>query len=77
MNKLLVISRKPGEAFVIGSDVIVKILKIEGSEVKIGISAPQHVKIYRWEIYEKVLQENKLASQTSPENVKDLREVIK
>ncbi|AEH51147.1 carbon storage regulator, CsrA [Pseudothermotoga thermarum DSM 5069] len=74
---MLVISRKPGEAFVIGSDVIVKILKIEGSEVKIGISAPQHVKIYRWEIYEKVLQENKLASQTSPENVKDLREVIK
>lgn len=70
---LLVISRKIGESFMIGDDVEVKILKMEGTEVKIGISAPLHVKIYRSEIYQRIVQENKIAAQT---NIESLRGVI-
>lgn len=61
---MLVLSRKPGESFIIGSEIEVKVLRIEGSEVKIGISAPSSVKVYRMEIYEKVVEENRRAALT-------------
>lgn len=64
VNSLLVLSRKPGESFVIGGEIEVKVLRIEGSEVKIGISAPSSVKVYRMEIYEKVVEENRRAALT-------------
>lgn len=67
---LLVISRKIGESFMIGDDVEVKILKMEGTEVKIGINAPLHVKIYRSEIYQRIIQENKIAAQANIESLK-------
>ncbi|WP_407635795.1 carbon storage regulator CsrA [Pseudothermotoga lettingae] len=67
------ISRKSGESFMIGDSIEVKILRIEGSEVKIGISAPSHVKIYRAEIYQKIVKENKMAVQV---DIVDLSEVI-
>ncbi len=67
---LLVISRKIGESFMVGDDIEIKILKIEGAEVKIGISAPLYVKIYRSEIYQKIVQENKIAAQTNVDNLK-------
>ncbi|ABV33235.1 carbon storage regulator, CsrA [Pseudothermotoga lettingae TMO] len=70
---MLVISRKSGESFMIGDSIEVKILRIEGSEVKIGISAPSHVKIYRAEIYQKIVKENKMAVQV---DIVDLSEVI-
>ncbi|WP_288047622.1 carbon storage regulator CsrA [Pseudothermotoga sp.] len=70
---MLVISRKSGESFMIGDNIEVKILRIEGSEVKIGISAPSHVKIYRAEIYQKIVKENKMAVQA---DIVDLSEVI-
>lgn len=67
---LLVISRKIGESFMIGDEIEVRILKIEGAEVKIGINAPLHVKIYRSEIYDKIVQENKIAAQVNVQNLK-------
>ena len=38
-------SRKPGEAIRIGEAVVVKVLKVEGGKVQLGIDAPQDVKI--------------------------------
>jgi len=67
---LLVISRKAGESFLVGNEVEVKILKIEGNEVKIGITAPLYVKIYRSEIYQRIVEENKTAAQVDVENLK-------
>ncbi|HOJ87403.1 MAG TPA: carbon storage regulator CsrA [Pseudothermotoga sp.] len=66
---MLVISRKVGESFMIGDEIEVRILKIEGTEVKIGIGAPLHVKIYRSEIYQKIVQENKAAAEVNVDNL--------
>lgn len=46
---MLILKRKPGEAFSIG-DSIVRVLSIDGLQVKIGIEAPSHVKILRTEL---------------------------
>lgn len=72
---MLVISRKVGESFMVGDEIEIKILKIEGGEVKVGISAPLRVKIYRTEIYQKIVEANLLAAQSSIENIKEVIEV--
>jgi len=70
---VLVFSRKAGESFIIGDEIEVVVLKIEGSEVKIGISAPKHVKIYRTEIYKRIVEENLKASGASVDSLKGVK----
>lgn len=50
----LVITRRVGEMFYVGDDVQVRVLAISGSQVRIGITAPEDVEIYREEIYLKI-----------------------
>lgn len=47
---MLVIKRYSGQSFFIGDDVEVKVLGIEGKQVKLGISAPKEVVILRQEL---------------------------
>ncbi|HBT39698.1 MAG: Carbon storage regulator-like protein [Thermotoga sp. 50_1627] len=70
---MLVLTRKVGESFIIGDEIEVVVLKIEGSEVKIGISAPRHVKIYRTEIYKRIVEENLRASSVSVDSLKGVK----
>lgn len=66
---MLVLTRKVGEGIVIGDDVIIKVVEVKGGSVRIGIDAPKDRKIYRQQIYEKIMQENREASQW---NITDL-----
>ncbi|WP_077301279.1 carbon storage regulator CsrA [Virgibacillus pantothenticus] len=59
---MLVLTRKRNEAIQIGEDIEVKVLGIEGDQVKIGISAPSSVDIYRKEIYLDIMHENNQAA---------------
>ncbi|NBJ69601.1 MULTISPECIES: carbon storage regulator CsrA [Clostridia] len=58
---MLVLTRKRNEAIQIGEAIEVKLLGIEGDQVKIGISAPSSVDIYRKEIYLDIMHENNQA----------------
>ena len=60
---MLVLTRKPGEGFVIGDDITIKIVEMKGGGVRIGIEAPQDKKIYRQEIYDRITMENRTAAQ--------------
>jgi len=55
---MLVLGRRRNESIIIGEDVVITILAIEGERVKIGIDAPSDVSILRQELYEAVKQEN-------------------
>lgn len=55
---MLALTRKKGEALVINNNVEVTILEIRGDQVKIGISAPKDVSIYRKEVYLQIQKEN-------------------
>lgn len=44
---MLVLSRKTGEEVRIGDDIVVKVTRVQGGRVRIGIEAPQHVAITR------------------------------
>ncbi len=59
---MLVLTRKIGEGIVIGDDVTITVVETKGGNVRIGIDAPQSKKIYRQEIYNRIVEENKGAS---------------
>lgn len=47
---MLVLSRKINEDIVISDNIVVRVLRVRGDKVRIGIEAPQHVKIIRSEL---------------------------
>ncbi len=59
---MLVLTRKLGEGIVIGDDVTITVVEMKGGNVRIGIDAPRSKKIYRQEIYNKIVEENRDAS---------------
>ena len=58
---MLALSRKKGEALVINNNIEVTILEVKGDQIKLGISAPREVPVYRKEVYEQIQQANKEA----------------
>jgi carbon storage regulator CsrA len=46
---MLVLSRKPAEAIRIGDDILIKVIAIRGGQVKLGIEAPQGIRVMRTE----------------------------
>lgn len=58
---MLALSRKQGESIVIGNNIEITVLEAKGDQVKIGISAPKSVPVYRKEIYEQIQEENREA----------------
>ena len=59
---MLALSRKKTESFVINNDIEVTVLEIKGDQVKIGITAPKSVPVYRKEVYAQIKDANKAAS---------------
>lgn len=60
---MLALARKTNQSIMIGNDIEITLLEIKGDQVKIGISAPKAVPIYRKEIYAQIQEENKNAVQ--------------
>lgn len=58
---MLALSRKKNEALVINNDIEITVLDIRGDQVKIGISAPKEVPVYRKEVYLQIQEANKEA----------------
>ncbi len=56
---MLALSRKLNESIIINNNVEITILEIKGDQVKIGITAPKSVPIYRKEIYLQIQEANK------------------
>ena len=70
---MLALSRKKNEALVINNDIEITVLDIRGDQVKIGISAPKEVPVYRKEVYLQIQEANKEAMNTDNlEALKDL-----
>ena len=62
VNNMLAFSRKKEEAIVINNDIEITIIEIKGDQVKLGISAPKSVPIYRKEVYAQIQEANKEAA---------------
>jgi carbon storage regulator len=63
---MLVLGRKTDESLIVGSDIVITILGIEGDRVKVGINAPKHITILRSEVRDRQLRAAEGASEPTP-----------
>ena len=63
---MLALTRKIGEKIIIDDNIEVTIVDIKGDNVRVAISAPKNIKIFRGELYEAIINENKQAAGASP-----------
>ena len=59
---MLALSRKKNEAIIINNNIEITVLEIRGDQIKLGISAPKEIPIYRKEVYIQIQNENKEAT---------------
>jgi carbon storage regulator len=65
---MLILSRKLGESIVIDGNIRVKVMRVDGDVVKIGIEAPASVPVHRQEVYDEIQRSNQeaLIQQSTP-----------
>lgn len=56
---MLVLTRKVGSRIIIDNDIIVTVADVKGDSVRLAIDAPKDIRIYRGEIYDAIVEENK------------------
>ncbi|MBR6665241.1 MAG: carbon storage regulator CsrA [Lachnospiraceae bacterium] len=71
---MLALSRKKNEAIIINNNIEITILEIKGDQVKIGVSAPKEVPVYRKEVYVQIQEANKEA--TNAEGLEALKNLL-
>lgn len=74
---MLVLTRKKGQALMIGHDIELSIIDIQGDQVRIGITAPKNVPVHRKEIYEEIRKENLSAIAGKNTDIQVLNEKFK
>lgn len=62
---MLTLTRKVGEIIRIGDDIQIVVKEIRKNQVRIGIIAPRDVKIFRDEVYQNIVAENRIAAQAA------------
>ena len=72
---MLALTRRKGEALVINNNIEITILDIRGDQVKVGITAPKEIPVYRKEVFLQIQDSNKEAMQSS--SVEDLKNFLK
>ena len=71
---MLALSRKKNEAIVFNNNIEITVLDIRGDQIKLGISAPKEIPIYRKEVYIQIQNENKQA--TDVEGIEALKKLL-
>ena len=68
---MLALSRKKNEALVVNNNIEITVLDIKGDQVKLGITAPKQIPIYRKEVYIQIQEANKAAM--APEGLEAMK----
>ncbi len=74
---MLILDRKENQAIMIGDDIEITIVNIKGDHVKIGINAPNAIKVYRQELFAEIQNSNREALKINPDAMRSLGALIK
>ncbi len=66
---MLILTRRPGESLYLGENIRITVLGLQGKQIKLGLDVPDDVTVYREEVYKRVTEENRLAIETSNEDL--------
>ncbi|MFA6506600.1 MAG: carbon storage regulator CsrA [Treponemataceae bacterium] len=61
---MLILSRKLNEKIMIGDDIAISVIEIRGDQVKLGVDAPRSVKVFRREVFDAIMEENRAAAES-------------
>ncbi len=70
---MLALTRKKGETIIINDDIEITVLGTNGDQIKLGISAPKHIPVFRKEIYEQIQAENMESAKNNFDVLKDYK----
>jgi carbon storage regulator len=56
---VLILTRRPNETLMIGSEITVTVLGVKGNQVRIGVNAPKNVTVHREEIFDRINAEKR------------------
>ncbi|MGE5328916.1 MAG: carbon storage regulator CsrA [Deltaproteobacteria bacterium] len=73
---MLVLTRKRNESIIINDDIEITVIDIQNDQVRIGITAPKDVSIYRKELYTQILEENKKAVESKEVSLDELKKKL-
>jgi carbon storage regulator len=73
---MLVLTRKTNESIVIGDEVAITVLGIEGDQVKLGITAPKDIAVHRREVYEQIKKANEEAVHSSSSDISSVVKLL-
>jgi carbon storage regulator len=63
---MLILSRKVNEKIMIGEDISISIIEIQGDHIRLGVDAPKTVKVFRQEVFDAIKSQNKAAMESTP-----------
>ena len=71
---MLALSRKKNEAIIVNNNIEITILEVKGDQVKIGVTAPKEVPVYRKEVSVQIQEANKEA--TNADGMEALKKLL-
>lgn len=69
---MLVLARRVDQSLMLGDDIEIKILSVDGDTVRIGIEAPKSILVLRKELYAEVVRQNRTAVEVTREDISKL-----
>ena len=73
---MLVLTRKPGQSIMIGDGVEVQVLSVAGEKVRLGITAPRDVSIFRNEVYDRIASEHRTGASDDTDSDSGANEAV-
>jgi len=72
---MLVLTRAKGQKIMIGQDIVLTVVEVNGDQVRLGIDAPSDISVYREEIFQSIKEQNEIAAKS--DLTKEQLEVLK
>ncbi|MDK2901916.1 MAG: carbon storage regulator [Thermosediminibacterales bacterium] len=66
---MLVLTRKPGQSIIIGENIKITLIEIQGEQAKLGIDAPKSIAVHRMEVYEEIVKQNRISLETADTDI--------
>ncbi len=64
---MLILTRRSGEAVIVGDNVRIAVLDIRGNQVRLGVEAPREVTVHREEVYRRIAEEQGVVTEDEDE----------
>ena len=62
---MLILTRRAGESIYLDDNIKIIVLEVQGKQIKLGLTVPDDMTVYREEVYLRIREQNQLAMQTS------------